>query len=289
MPGQGEGRPHGDCGRVEDVTTRRSVGPSSPYHAPMLEDILTSADRRAAATARNIDRLVEEAARAGGVRSFRSALIGDGIAVIAEIKRRSPSAGVISTDMDPVAHARAYERGGANAISVVTEPDFFNGSLDDLMAVREAVSIPVLRKDFTRNGAQIWEARAAGADAVLLIVATLDDTTFRDLVGVAGDVGVDAIVEAHSLDEVRRATAAGASIIGVNNRDLTTFVTDLAVAESVAAALPSSVTTIAESGVSDPEGARRMRVAGYDAILVGEALVRHPDPAAFVAVLKGAR
>jgi indole-3-glycerol phosphate synthase len=254
----------------------------------MLEEILASADRRAAASARNIDRFVEEAAAAGAVRSFRSALSGDGLAVVAEIKRRSPSAGLIATDMDPVEQARAYERGGADAISVLTEPHFFDGSLDDLTAVREAVSVPVLRKDFTRNGAQIWEARAAGADAVLLIVAALDDRRLAELVGVAAEVGVDAIVEAHSLDEVQRAAAVGASIIGVNNRDLTTFVTDLAVAESVARFLPTSVLAIAESGVSDAEGARRMRLAGYDAILVGEALVRHADPAALVAQLKSA-
>lgn len=254
----------------------------------MLEEILASADRRAALSARDIDRFVKEADVAGDVRSLRSALSGDGLAIIAEIKRRSPSAGLIAQDMDPVMQARAYERGGADAISVLTEPDFFDGSLDDLMAVREAVSVPVLRKDFTRNSAQVWEARAAGADAVLLIVAALDDVRLTELVGLAEDVGIDAIVEAHSVGEVHRAAAAGASIIGVNNRDLTTFVTDLAVAESAAGALPPSVLSVAESGVSDAEGARRMRRAGYDAILVGEALVRHADPAVLVAELKSA-
>jgi indole-3-glycerol phosphate synthase len=155
--------------------------------------------------------------------------------------------------------------------------------------VRGAVDLPVLRKDFTLGSAQIWEARAAGADAVLLIVAALSGTLLSELIGVTNDVGVDAIVEAHTADEVRVAVDAGAQIVGVNNRDLGTFVTDLSVAEAVAGLLPSNVVTIAESGVSDVEGARRMRDAGYDAILVGEALVRSQDPEAFVAALKGER
>ncbi|MEN8238185.1 MAG: indole-3-glycerol-phosphate synthase, partial [Actinomycetota bacterium] len=151
------------------------------------------------------------------------------------------------------------------------------------------VEVPVLRKDFTLDPAQIWEARAAGADAVLLIVAALSDLLLSELIGVATEVGVDAIVEAHTASEVRTAVAAGAQIVGVNNRDLATFITDLSVAESVAGLLPTGVVTIAESGVSDVVGARRMRDAGYDAILVGEALVRSDDPASLVAALKGDR
>ena len=254
----------------------------------ILDDILAAADRRAADAAASRDVLERRAASAPGIRSLAAALSAPGLSIIAEIKRRSPSAGAIDPDLDPAALARRYELGGASAISVLTEPDFFGGSLADLEAVRDAVDVPVLRKDFTRNAAQIWEARASGADAVLLIVATLPDATLERLIVEARDVGVDAIVEAHTIPEVLRASGAGATIIGVNNRDLTTFTTDLSVAEASAGVMPSDVVRIAESGVSSPEGAARMRAAGYDAILVGEALVRHRDPVRFVAELAGA-
>jgi indole-3-glycerol phosphate synthase len=255
----------------------------------ILDEILLSADARAGVAAGAIDRFKAAAEIAPRARSFAAALERPSLGVIAEIKRRSPSAGDIASELDPVVQAVAYQAGGADAISVLTEPDFFGGSLDDLMAVRDAVNLPILRKDFTRNRAQIWEARAAGADAVLLIVATMTEATLVELVEEADDVGIDAMVEAHSVDEVKRAEAAGASIIGVNNRDLTTFVTDLAVAEAAAPFIRRDVVGVAESGVWDAEAAGRMHRAGYDAILVGEALVRHPDPAAFVAELKRAR
>jgi indole-3-glycerol phosphate synthase len=252
----------------------------------MLAPILEAADVRAAEAEQNIDafRLATEVQ--GASRDFGGALAAPGLSVIAEIKRRSPSAGDIDSALDPVARAVAYEAGGADAISVLTEPDFFGGSLEDLAAVRASVSVPVLRKDFTRNEAQVWEARAAGADAVLIIVATLDQHVVERLVGLARDIGIDAIVEVHDSDEVARADIAGASIIGVNNRDLGTFRTDLVVAERLAPLLPQGVLSIGESGVSTVAGAARMRVAGYDAILVGEALVRSQDPSSFVADLK---
>ncbi len=253
----------------------------------ILDDIIAAADLRAADAASSRDALERRAASAPVPRSLATALRGQGLSVIAEIKRRSPSAGAIDPALDPAALARRYELGGASAISVLTEPDFFGGSLADLESVRGAVDVPVLRKDFTRNAAQIWEARASGADAVLLIVATLSEATLADLIAEASDVGVDAIVEAHTIPEVLRATGAGATIIGVNNRDLTTFTTDLSVAERSADVMPSDVVRIAESGVSSREGAARMRAAGYDAILVGEALVRHRDPVRFVAELAG--
>lgn len=255
----------------------------------MLDKILQSADERADIADRRFESLVAAAAMAEPHRSFATALSAPGLSVIAEIKRRSPSAGDIDRDLDPVSVAMRYEAGGADAISVLTEPHFFGGSLDDMTAVRDAVSVPVLRKDFTRSASQIWEARGAGADAVLLIVASLSEAKLRELVTVANDVGIDAIVEAHSAAEVAVAADAGARIIGVNNRDLRTFATDLSVAEEAAAFLPDDVVTIGESGVSDVEGAERMASAGYDAILVGEALVRSDDPAALVAALKGAR
>ncbi len=209
--------------------------------------------------------------------------------IIAEIKRMSPSAGDINIGLDPVNQALAYQAGGADAISVLTEPQFFGGSLTDLVIVRDAVSVPVLRKDFTRNEAQVWEARSAGADAVLLIVATLTDDVLERLLELSRDIGIDAITEVHTSSEIVRALDAGASIVGVNNRDLSTFVTDLSVAEGLAHLLPKDVVSIGESGVSSVEGAARMHACGYDAILVGEALVRSGDPAGLVASLKGAR
>lgn len=252
----------------------------------ILYDILVAADRRAALVRDREPDLRRRAESAPPARSLRAALLAPGLSVIAEIKRRSPSAGTIDGSLDPADQARAYVRGGCAAISVLTEPQFFDGSLDDLVAVRAAVDVPVLRKDFTRDPSQIWEARAAGADAVLLIVAALDDGMLTSCLATAAEAGVDAIVEVHSALEAERAQAAGAEIIGVNNRDLRTFDTDLAVAEGIAEHLGSAGVRIAESGVSSEDGARRMAASGYDAILVGEALVRHEDPAAFVDLLR---
>lgn len=255
----------------------------------MLERILLTADERARQADTVVDDLRARAELASPVRDFTGALASQGLFVIAEIKRRSPSAGEIDIDLDPVQQAIAYEAGGADAISVLTEPHFFGGSLEDLVSVRSAVSIPVLRKDFTRSPAQVWEARAAGADAVLVIVASLADDGIADLLEASYEAGVTAIVEAHTIAEVQRAVEAEAKVIGVNNRDLHTFETDLSTAERAARHLPAGVVTIAESGVSSVEGAARMAEAGYDAILVGEALVRSRDPSRLVAALKGAQ
>lgn len=252
----------------------------------MLAQILATADERAIEADASLSRFQREAEMGDPVRDFRAALSAPGLSVIAEIKRRSPSAGEINADIDPVRQAIAYARGGACAISVLTEPHFFGGSLDDLRNVRAAVPVPVLRKDFTRRPSQIWEARAAGADAILLIVAALSDDQLTELLSVAETVGVTAIVEAHTRDEVARSVAVGATVIGVNNRDLHTFTTDLSVAELSAPLLPRTSVRIAESGVSDVEGASRMARAGYDAILVGEALVRSANPAELVASLR---
>lgn len=261
---------------------------SSVYAAGMLTPILERADARAAVASERIDEFKQAVAHQSVARPFAAALASPGLSIVAEIKRRSPSAGAIDADLDPVALAVAYQTGGADAISILTEPDFFGGSLDDLRVVRAAVDIPVLRKDFTRNAAQIWEARAVGADAVLLIVATLTQPVLENLLATAAEVGVDTIVEVHTADDLERAAAAGAEIIGVNSRDLATFVTNLDVGESLAPGLPSGVVSIAESGVSTVEGAARMRAAGYDAILVGEALVRSGNPSVLVNALKGA-
>lgn len=252
----------------------------------MLDTILEATLRRIEPVVAGLDDFIALAAEQPPARSLSSALLVDGLQVIAEIKRRSPSAGDLALGIDPVRQAARYVEGGAAAISVLTEPEFFSGSLDDLRAVRSAVDVPVLRKDFTLHAAQIWEARAAGADAVLLIVAALDDNRLRHLLEIAAAAGVEALVEAHTLAEARRAEAAGASIIGVNNRDLTTFVTDLATAESIGGEVRADV-LIAESGVSGVSGAARMAAAGYHAILVGEALVTAADPAGLVSSLRG--
>jgi indole-3-glycerol phosphate synthase len=254
----------------------------------MLTPILDAADVRAEKALSHIGDFKRAAGAQGQTRGFGAALAKPGLSVIAEIKRRSPSAGDIDPDLDPARQAAAYESGGADAISVLTEPEFFGGSLEDLKSVREAVTLPILRKDFTRNQAQVWESRAWGADALLLIVATLGQALLKELLTLSRDIGIDAVVEAHTAGEVDRAVGSGASIIGVNNRDLATFTTDLAVAEALAPRIPGGALSIGESGVSSPEGAARMREAGYDAILVGEALVLSPDPAALVTALKSA-
>ena len=250
----------------------------------MLDQILQ-------ATRARIDLLDREEirARAAGApvpRDFRGALAGPGLAVIAEIKRSSPSRGVLAGNLDPVAQALAYERGGAAAVSVLTEPDFFAGSTSDLEAVRAAVSIPVLCKDFILDPAQIWEARAAGADAVLLIVAALHPADLATLAAVTRQSGMEALVEVHTASEAAVAVEVGATVVGVNTRDLATFEVDPAVAEQIVPFLASVPVRVAESGIDGPEVAARMQRAGYQAVLVGEALVRSADPAALVADLR---
>lgn len=254
----------------------------------MLQTILQSVRSRVGDVAADEPSLRAAAAAMPPSRGFSAALCRSGLQVIAEIKRRSPSAGEIAADLDPGRQARMYVDGGAAAISVLTEPEFFGGSLDDLRAVRAAVEVPVLRKDFMVHPAQVWEARAAGADAVLLIVAALSDADLAELIDVTAAAGVEALVEAHTAEEAARALAAGASIVGINNRDLGSFVTDLAVAESIAPVLGAAKAKVAESGVSSRIGAARMARAGYDAVLVGEAAVRSADPAAFISGLREA-
>ena len=205
--------------------------------------------------------------------------------IIAEVKRASPSAGAIAAGLDAVAQARAYEAAGAAAISVLTDGPGFGGALADLVAVRAAVDLPVLRKDFTVDAWQLLEARAAGADAALLIVAALPGEALRRLHDLCGELGLSALVEAHDGAEVERALAAGARIVGVNNRDLHTFQVDLSTSERLVPGLPAGVKGVAESGVRTPEDARRLRAAGAPNLLVGEALVRAADPGALLRAL----
>ncbi len=229
-------------------------------------------------------------------RGFAAALVpplGDGglggisPAIIAEVKKASPSKGVIRADFDPVAIACRYAACGAAAISVLTEERFFQGHARYLQAIRAAVDVPLLRKDFLFDAYQVDEARAWGADTVLLIVAMLDDVLLRDLLAYAGETGLDALVEAHTAEEVDRSVAAGALLIGVNNRNLHTFVTALETAEELRPRIPAGVITVAESGIEHTAHAARMAAAGYDAVLVGESLMRAPDPGAALEALRG--
>ena len=208
--------------------------------------------------------------------------------VIAECKRRSPSRGVLLADYDPVRIATAYERGGAAAISVLTEPTFFDGSLAHLAAVRDRVGLPLLRKDFVVDSYQLHEARAAGADAVLLIVAALTDDELERLAAEAGTLGLAALVEVHDEDELARALDAGARVVGVNNRSLRTLAVDVGASRRLASRIPRAVTAVSESGLTSLSELRALGECGYSAFLVGERCMTAPDPGAAVAELVGA-
>lgn len=225
---------------------------------------------------------VERAAAAAKPRgeAFRRALArANGVNVIAECKRRSPSRGVLRHDYDPVALASAYEHAGAVAVSVLTEPTFFDGALAHLRAVRGAVSLPVLRKDFVISEYQLLEAREAGADAVLLIVAALEQPRLERLHGEAAALGLAALVEVHEVVELSRAVDAGAVIIGVNNRNLRTLAVDLDASRTLIDRMPQHVVAVAESGLRSRAEVGELRSSGYSAFLVGERLVTSADPA----------
>ena len=209
-------------------------------------------------------------------RSFRKALEpnDEKLAVIAEVKRASPSAGVIVESFDPIQIATNYERSGANAISVLTDTRFFQGSLEHLKNVRNAVSLPLLRKDFIWDRAQIAESVANGADAILLIVAAVTQDQLVRLLKAAKEYRLDALVEVHSIDELQRAVEADAEIVGINNRNLTTFDVDLATTEKLCREVPDEVVLVSESGIKTPADIARMKACGVDAVLVGEALMR---------------
>ena len=229
---------------------------------------------------------VEDLDLAPPPRDLQAALSGPGLAWIAEIKRRSPSRGEIRPGADPVDIARAYERSGAAAISVLTDSERFGGSLDDLRLVRAAVSIPVLRKDFLVSPLMVAEARAATADACLLIVAMLSDPELAAGLAAARELGMEPLVEAHDGAELDRALVAGARIVGVNNRDLHSLEIDLATAEARLPRLPAGVVRVAESGIHSRADRDRMRTAGADALLVGTSLMTAEDPGAALAALR---
>jgi indole-3-glycerol phosphate synthase len=255
--------------------------------ATYLDRILAAHRARAAADDRAMAPLVAEARAQSLPRGFAAALRdAEGLAVIAEVKRRSPSKGDLAADLDPAALAQAYERGGAACLSILTDGEFFGGSPDDLRAARAATRLPVLRKDFTVSPADVCDARIMGADALLLIAAALDDDELADLHTLAVDVGLDALVEVNDEGELDRALAAGAHLVGVNQRDLMTFEVDHDRAVRVGAAIPPTVVRVAESGVRGPDDVAALAAAGFDAVLVGELLVTSGDPAAAVALLR---
>jgi indole-3-glycerol phosphate synthase len=221
----------------------------------------------------------QAAATASPARPFREALArADRVNVIAECKRRSPSRGVLRREYDPVAIARRYEDAGAAAVSVLTEPTFFDGELDHLRAVRDAIRLPLLRKDFIVSAYQLWEARAAGADAVLLIAAALGEEELAALQGDARAIGLDALVEVHDDAELARALAAGADLVGVNSRNLRTLAVDVHAPRRLARLLPSHVVGVAESGLRSAADLLALREVGYSAFLVGEHLMTAADP-----------
>ena len=258
----------------------------------ILEEIVAAHRRLHAGDARPERELLGLLAAAPPPRDFAAALrpAAPGtpvITVIAEIKRRSPSKGELAPGLDPATLAAAYAAGGASCLSVLTDEAYFGGSAADLVAARAAVGIPVLRKDFTVVEADLYEARAMGADAVLLIVACLSDGELAAFTSLAARLGLTALVEVHDEKECDRALRAGARVIGVNQRDLRTFEVDAERAVRLAGRIPEEVVRVAESGVRDAADLGRLQGAGYDAVLVGEALVTAEDPAAALENLRG--
>ncbi len=246
----------------------------------ILDDIMQSKVREVAGAKRKWPAAAVRNAleRASDVRSLKKSLLRRSPAIIAEIKRSSPSAGLIRPDFDPVAIAREYEEAGAAAISVVTDGKHFGGSLETLARLRWHAGVPLLRKDFIVDPYQILEARHANADSVLLIAALLDSQELRDLREEAEATGMEALVEVHGEGELEKALSTGATLIGVNNRDLRTFEVSLDVCLRIAPLLPAEVTAVAESGIRTAEDIRRLAAAGYRGFLVGERLMRAKSP-----------
>lgn len=223
------------------------------------------------------------------VRDFATALTRAGLNVIAELKKASPSRGLLRADYQPAKIAPQLESRGAAALSVLTEEDFFQGSLADLKDVAKSTHIPVLRKDFIIDPWQVWEARAANADAFLLIAAILDDFKLRELLELGRQLGMEALVEAHSEEELKRTVDAGAKIIGINNRDLKSFDVRLETSRELVELIPEECIAVSESGIRTHADLLRLREAGFDAFLIGEHLMTKPDPAATLAGILGAQ
>jgi indole-3-glycerol phosphate synthase len=252
-----------------------------------LADIIAAHRTRAEADGRALPDLVEQAAATPPPRDFMGALQADGLTCIAEIKRRSPSKGDLDPGLQPDLVAKDYVTGGASCLSVLTDVDFFGGSVADLAAARQASGLPVLRKDFTVQEADVADARLMGADAVLLIAAALSDAELAACAALADELSLAALVEVHDEEELGRALRAGALLVGVNQRDLRTFEVDHERACAMAAQIPPGVVAVAESGIRDADDARRLADAGYDAVLVGETLMRATDRPAQLRQLVG--
>lgn len=255
--------------------------------ATYLDRILDAHRDASARDERGMAPLLKAAKASQPPRSFIDALTSDeGLAVIAEIKRRSPSRGDLAIDLVPGELAKAYEAGGAACLSVLTDEEFFGGSSDDLRAARSACHLPILRKDFTVDARDVLDARIMGADAVLLIVAALSDQEIAHFHELATSLGMAALVEVHDVAELDRALGCGATLIGVNQRDLTTFEMDRTLAIRIAPFIPKGVIKVAESGVRGAEDAMALAAAGYDAVLVGESLVTSSDPSSKLGLLR---
>lgn len=238
---------------------------------------MVTSERRADAEAEVGRKVV--AALKGGERSLIRRLREGGVSIVAELKKASPSAGLLRSDYRPAETASAYERAGAAGISVLTEPRHFLGSVDDLVAVRNAVDVPVLRKDFTCHARHVEEAAQLGADVVLLIVAALDESLLVELYRLAESLGLETLVETHSIEELPAALSLDNAIIGVNSRNLKTLKTDLSVARSMAVEIPKDRVSIAESGIKSRDEVRELMELGYDGFLIGETLMRAENPA----------
>ncbi len=245
---------------------------------PFLADLVSSTRARVAEAKTKVtdDALEQRLASVAAPRDLLGALAGGGMRAIAEIKRATPSQGPLDLDLDASRLARAYAEGGAAAISVLTEPEYFKGSLEDLEAAKDA-ELPLLRKDFIIDDFQLLEARAAGADAVLLIAAVLPDGALQDLQALAAELRLETLVEVHDEEELERVLRTGARVIGINNRDLRTFVTEVAVTERLRPLIPEDRIVVSESGIHTREDATRVRALGVDAVLVGEALMTSGD------------
>ena len=259
--------------------------PGQDLLSRLVDESAVEMDRR---RANGPERELETRAARYTPRNFTAALRGPGLAVIAEMKQRTPSMGILATDYRPDVLARTYAGGGAAALSVLTQETSFGGSLEHLEAARASCELPILRKDFISDPYQLLEARAAGADAVLLIVAALPPARLAALLAAARERGLAALVEVHDEREVAIALTAGAGLIGVNHRDLRTFAVDLGLTEKLRERIPREVAVVAESGIRGLADARTMRKAGADAILVGETLMRAPDAAACIKELASA-
>jgi len=246
----------------------------------ILDDIIAHKKSELAETKRNVPfaEVKARAADAGSVRGFGKALsTSDGIRLIAEVKKASPSKGVIREDFDPVGIAQIYEESGAACLSVLTEKKFFQGDLAYLGEIRKAVQLPLLRKDFIIDEYQIFEARAAGADAILLIAACLERDRMQDYLGIAAGLGLDVLVESHTYKELDKSLHAGAMLVGINNRDLKTFLVSLQTTLDLLKDIPDDRTIVSESGIKTRDDVIKLQQAGVDAILVGESLMREKD------------